>query len=87
MGLFGKSRKEKELEMQNKILKEMLAQQSAPKAKAPAKEKQVMWQCKLCGCKETHWQSYGMPNPGFCIKNGKMGGPKGPHKWVRIMTK
>ena len=87
MGLFGKSKKEKELEMQNKILKEMLAQQSAPKAKAPAKEKQVMWQCRYCGLKNTRWQSNGMTDPGFCNKNGKIGGPKGPHRWVKVMTK
>ncbi|MBQ4446993.1 MAG: hypothetical protein II897_01700 [Clostridia bacterium] len=65
----------------------MLAQQSAPKAKAPAKEKQVVWQCRYCGVKNTRWQSNGMPDPGICNKNGKMGGPKGPHRWVRIMTK
>ena len=83
MGLFGKSKKE--LEMQNKILRDMLAQQSAPKA--PANEKQVIWQCRYCGLKNTRWQSNGMPDPGFCNKNGKMGGPKGPHRWVKIMTK
>lgn len=88
MGLFGKSKRETELEAENKLLKEMLASKSVSKPKAePAREKQVVWQCRLCGCKETRLQSRGMPNPGFCLKNGRMGGPKGPHIWRRIMVK
>ena len=51
------------------------------------KEKQVVWQCRYCGIKNTRWQSNGMPDPGFCNKNGKMGGPKGPHRWIKVMTK
>lgn len=50
-------------------------------------EKQVVWQCRYCGIKNTRWQSNGMPDPGFCNRNGKMGGPKGPHRWMKIMTK
>lgn len=52
-----------------------------------ATEKQVVWQCRYCGLKNTRWQSNGMPDPGFCNKTGKMGGPKGPHRWIRVMTK
>lgn len=53
----------------------------------PKKEKQVVWQCRRCGARATMWQSLGIPGPGTCVKNGKPGGPKGPHHWVRIMTK
>ena len=51
------------------------------------KEKMVVWQCRYCGIRNERWQSNGMPTPGSCIKNGKMGGPKGPHRWIRIMYK
>ena len=50
-------------------------------------EKMVVWQCRYCGIKNEKWQSNGMPTPGFCLRNGKMGGPKGPHRWIKIMVK
>ena len=88
MGLFGKSKREQELEAQNAMLKSLLMQQNTKKKTTSAPtQKQVVWQCRYCGIKNTRWQSNGMPDPGFCNKNGKMGGPKGPHRWVKIMTK
>lgn len=52
------------------------------------KEKQVVWQCRRCGLKNTRWESNGMPDGGMCNKNGKMGDAhKGPHSWKRVMTK
>ena len=53
-----------------------------------AAEKMVVWQCRYCGIKNEKWQSNGMPSPGMCIKNGKIGvAGKGPHRWVKIMVK
>lgn len=58
MGLFGKSKREKELEKQNAILKSMLANSSsnaAPKKPTqPKKTKYVTRQCKYCGYRVTH---------------------------------
>lgn len=68
---------------------DILFSSQTPSGSAPTSngEKQVVWQCRYCGLKNTRWQSNGMPDPGFCNKHGKMGGPKGPHRWVRIMIK
>ncbi len=54
---------------------------------APKEDKMVVWQCRYCGTRMQKWQSNGMPDPASCLRNGKMGGPKGPHRWVKIMVK
>jgi len=50
-------------------------------------EKRVVWQCRYCGIKNERLLSRGMPDPGFCIRHGKPGTIKGPHRWFRLMTK
>ena len=89
MGFFdGKQKKKNEETL--RLARAIIAETNKPQNHSgnPSKvEKQVVWQCKYCGGKNTRWQSNGMPPPGLCGKNGKMTGPKGPHRWVKIMTK
>ena len=58
MGLFGKSKREIELEKQNALLKSMLANSSSTtsskKPTQPKKTKYVTRQCKYCGYRVTH---------------------------------
>lgn len=58
MGLFGKSKRELELERQNAMLRSMLAdsanKSSSKKPAAPKKTKYVTRQCKYCGYRVTH---------------------------------
>ena len=83
MGLFGKSKKEKELELQNKLLREMLAVQNR-KSPPASKKKQVLYQFRYCGYKSVRNATEGAPLPGFnnCPRHPK-GVHKGPHSWMR----
>lgn len=87
MGLFDNKRKQKQQAEMIDQLAKAIVRENKNQTSATKKEKQVVWQCRYCGCKNTRWQSNGMPAPGLCGKNGLMTGPKGPHKWVKIMTK
>jgi len=85
MGLFGKSKKE--LELENELLKELLKKQttqsSQKKASAP-KVKKVMYQCRYCGYKSVRNATEGAPLPGVnnCPRHPR-GVHKGPHSWMR----
>lgn len=82
MGLFGKSKREKELEKQNQMLKEKLAEsKTQSKTSAP---KKVLYQCRYCGYKSVRNATEGAPLPGVnnCPRHPK-GVHKGPHSWMR----
>ena len=77
MGLFGKSKREKELEKQNAMLKSMLAEKSTSKKSTPPKKtKYVTRQCKYCGYRVTHLASGIVP--GTTCPKRKSGQP---HIW------
>lgn len=83
MGLFdGKSKRELELERENKILKEKLARQTA--ARAAQSKKKVLYQCRYCSYKSVRNATDGTPLPGVnnCPRHPK-GANKGPHSWMR----
>ena len=82
MSLFGKSKRELELERENQMLKEALAaKQSRPKA-AP-KTKKVVYQCRYCGYKSVRNATDGAPmTTANCPKHPK-GWCKGVHSWMR----
>lgn len=77
MGLFGKSKREEELEKQNALLRSMLAEKSTvKKPTAPKKTKYVTRQCKYCGYRVTHLASGIVP--GTTCPKRKSGQP---HIW------
>ena len=82
MGLFGKSKEE--LERENKMLRELLAKQTAQKTTSAPKKKQVLYQCRYCGYKSIRNATEGAPLPGTnnCPRHPK-GVHKGPHSWMR----
>lgn len=84
MGLFGKSKKD--LEKENKLLKEMLISQpkATTKSSAQAKPpKKVLYQCRYCGLKSIRNASEGAPFVGAnCPKHPK-GWCKGLHSFQR----
>lgn len=82
MGLFGKSKREIELERQNKLLKEKLAEKNSKST--TTKKKQVLYQCRYCGYKSVRNATEGAPLPGVnnCPRHPK-GVHKGPHSWMR----
>lgn len=75
-----------ELELENKILKEMLLKQSKASSRSPApqKKKQVLYQCRYCGYKSIRNATEGAPLPGVnnCPHHPR-GVHKGPHSWLR----
>ena len=75
-----------ELEIENKILKEMLAKLTKNSAKTTStqKKKQVMYQCRYCSYKSVRNATDGVPLPGVnnCPRHPK-GVHKGPHSWMR----
>ena len=84
MGLFGKSKEE--LELENKILKEMLLKQTkaSSRSSAPPKKKQVLYQCRYCGYNSVRSATEGAPLQG--VNNWPhhpRGTHKGPHSWMR----
>lgn len=84
MGLFGKSKEE--LELENKILKELLMKQSGTSSRttsAPQKKK-ILYQCRYCSYKSVRNATEGAPLPGVnnCPRHPK-GVHKGPHSWMR----
>ena len=80
--MYLKEKKEKELEMQNKILKEMLVNQST-KSSAPKPKKKVLYQCKYCVLKSIRNADEGAPFVGAnCPKHPK-GWCKGVHSFQR----
>ena len=80
MGLFDKSREE--LELENKILREMLAKKS--KSSSAPKTRKIMYQCRYCGYKSVRNATEGAPLPGVnnCPRHPR-GVHKGPHSWMR----
>ena len=80
MGLFGKSKEE--LERENKMLRELLAKQTAQKTTSAPKKKQVLYQCRYCGYKSIRNATDGSPGIGNCPKHPK-GWCKGVHNWMR----
>ena len=84
MGLFGKTKEE--LELENKILREMLLKQSKSSAKTASvpKQKKVLYQCRYCSYKSVRNATDGAPLPGTnnCPRHPK-GVHKGPHSWMR----
>lgn len=81
--LFSESSREKELELENKLLKEMLAQK-AGKTSATKSNKKVLYQCRYCSYKSVRNAADGAPLPGVnnCPRHPK-GTNKGPHSWMR----
>lgn len=75
-----------ELELENKILKEMLLKQSKASSKSSSaqKKKQVLYQCRYCSYKSIRNASEGVPLPGTnnCPRHPR-GVHKGPHSWMR----
>lgn len=75
-----------ELELENKILKELLkkqAKQSSKNTIAPKKMKKVMYQCRYCGYKSIRNATDGAPTiTANCPKHPK-GWCKGVHSWQR----
>lgn len=89
MGIFDSDKKRRDEETL-RLARAIVAEANRAKRSsgtATKAQKQVVWQCRYCGVQYTRWQQNGMPPPGTCIKNGKMHGPKGPHRWIKIMTK
>lgn len=84
MGLFGKSKSQ--LERENRMLKEMLANQASQSSKKTAIKppKKVLYQCRYCGYKSIRNATEGAPLPGVnnCPRHPK-GVHKGPHSWMR----
>lgn len=79
---MGKSREE--LELENRLLRELLAKErAAKKTSAPPKKKQVLYQCRYCGYKSVRNATDGAPiTTGNCPKHPR-GWCKGPHSWMR----
>lgn len=75
MGIFGKSKRE--LEIENQKLKEMLAESSAPKTK------KVLYQCRYCGYKSVRNITDGAPTTTANCPKHPRGWCKGPHSWMR----
>lgn len=62
MGLLGKSKREKELERQNALLRSMLAEKNTNnKSAIPKKTKYITRQCKYCGYRVTRAESAQLP--------------------------
>ena len=84
MGLFGKSKEE--LELENKILREMLLKQSKSLSQATStpKVKKILYQCRYCSYKSVRNATEGAPLPGTnnCPRHPR-GVHKGPHSWTR----
>ena len=85
MGLFGKSKKD--LEKENKMLREMLLNQSKSASTSTAKNKEpkkVLYQGRYCSYKSIRNATEGAPLPGInnCPRHPK-GVHKGPHSWMR----
>lgn len=84
MGLFGKSKSD--LERENRILKEMLANQANQSSKKTTTKppKKVLYQCRYCSYKSIRNATEGAPLPGTnnCPRHPK-GVHKGPHSWMR----
>ena len=81
--LFSESSREKDLELENKILKEMLAKK-AGKTSATKSRKKILYQCRYCNYKSIRNATDGAPLPGVnnCPRHPK-GVHKGPHSWMR----
>lgn len=85
---MGKSKEE--LELENKILRELLMKQtkqsqkstSAPKMK-PTKKKKVLYQCRYCGQKSIRDATDGAPSNVAKCPNHPKGWCKGVHSWQR----
>lgn len=82
MGLIDKTDHEKELERENRLLKEMLAKQMAKKA-TPQKVKKVMYQCRYCGYKSVRNATDGAPMTTAHCPRHPRGWCKGVHSWMR----
>lgn len=80
------SKSRDELELENKILREMLLKQtrSSSRNSSPPKKKQVLYQCRYCGYKSVRNATEGAPLPGVnnCPRHPR-GTHKGPHSWMR----
>ena len=83
MGLFGKSKKEKQQEAEIKLLKTLLAAEaqnkSKPKSPTAGKTKYVTKQCKYCGYRVTYLAN-GIPPGVTCPRRGK----GQPHVWQTL---
>lgn len=80
------SKTREELEMENRILRELLQQSggNTRRSAAAPKKKQVMYQCRYCGYKSVRNATEGAPLPGVnnCPRHPR-GVHKGPHSWMR----
>lgn len=81
MGLFGKSKEE--LERENKMLRELLAKQTAQKPTSAPKKKQVLYQCRYCGYKSVRNATDGAPTTVANCPRHPRGWCKGVHSWMR----
>ena len=74
-----------ELELENKILREMLLKQtkSSSKTTAKPKKKKVLYQCRYCGQKSIRDATDGAPSMVARCPNHPKGWCKGVHSWQR----
>ena len=83
LGLLFKSKREKQLEQENQLLRMLMAAEAVKKNNTSQKKKSklVTKQCKYCGHKVTYYANNGTPS-GTCPrrKNGQ------PHIWQIIGT-
>ena len=80
MALFDKSKKE--LENENKILRELLLKQSTRQSSV-IKAKKVMYQCRYCGYKSVRNATDGAPLTTANCPKHPHGWCKGVHSWMR----
>ena len=78
------SRSNIELELENKILRELLLKQKKTSNNTTSpKKKQILYQCKYCGYKSIRNTSDGVPlTTANCPKHPR-GWCKGVHSWIR----
>ena len=79
------SKSREELELENKILKEMLLKQSkaSSRSSAPPKKKQVLYQCRYCGLKSIRNATDGAPTTTAPCPRHPRGWCKGRHSYMR----
>ncbi len=79
------SRSKQELELENRLLREMLSGKiRRTETQAAPKKKQIMYQCRYCGYQSVRNATEGVPLPGVnnCPRHPR-GVHKGPHSWMR----
>ena len=80
------SKSNEELELENRLLREMLLKQSKASSRSTgvSNVKKILYQCRYCSYKSVRKATEGVPLPGTnnCPRHPK-GVHKGPHSWMR----